>query len=152
MPDLDAAGFDEQDQSETFDEDNTNDMDRGPGEEAEQFEDLVDVFDATSAIGDDDDEDGLIAEDLDDDEIIALADAEDIDDDDRALRGVDETDDLDGIAVRASEEVELEYAGDLNEQAGARSAAQDLESDYLSDEDLDDIADADADEGGNARA
>lgn len=148
MADLDADAFDEQDQSEVFDEDNTNDMDRGPGEEAEQFEDLVQLLDATSAVGDDDD-DGLIAEDLDDDQIIALADDDDIDDDDLALRGIDESDEADGVTRRASEEVELEYAGDLNEIAGARSAAQELESDTVSDDDLKDLDYADED--GHAR-
>jgi hypothetical protein len=150
MPDLDAAAFDEQDQSEVFDEDNTNDMDRGPGEEAEQFEDLVELFDVTSAVGDDDDDDGLIAEDLDDDQIIALADDGDIDDDASALSGLDDSEDPDGRVRPASDEVELEYVRDLDEIAVARSAAQDLEAASLSDEEQDDFEAAE--EGGDARA
>jgi hypothetical protein len=157
MADLDAE-FDEQDQSEVFDEDNTNDVDRGPGEEAEQFEDLVDVYDATSAVGDDDDEDALIGDELDDADIVASArdnddDDDDLEDDDLARRDdvmfdqeedisdfadvdAEDPDDVDEIAALASDEVELEYSGDLDDRAGAASAAQTLEAENLSDEDL----------------
>lgn len=167
MPDLDA-GFDEQDQSEVFDEDNTNDADRGPGEEAEQFEDLVDVFDVTRAVGDDDDE-ALIGDEMDDEEIVALAsddDDDDIEDDDlrdRDAASFDEEDELtdvvdlggedpdetDGVADLEDGEVELEYVGDLTDLAGARSAAQSLEAGDLSDEDLKELDYAD--ERGDAR-
>ena len=151
MSDLDAA-YDEQDQSEVFDEDNTNDVDRGPGEEAEQLEDLVDVFDVTTAVGDADDDDALIGDEMDDEEIISSStdeDSEDLEDDDLAPRDEDtfnEEEDLTGIndgedpdleiAAHAGDEVELEYVGDLNDLEGATSAAQDLESDTLSDADL----------------
>ena len=151
MSDLDAA-YDEQDQSEVFDEDNTNDVDRGPGEEAEQLEDLVDVFDVTTAVGDADDDDALIGDEMDDEEIISSStdeDSEDLEDDDLAPRDevtFNEEEDLTGIndgedpdleiAAHAGDEVELEYVGDLNDLEGATSAAQDLESDTLSDADL----------------
>jgi hypothetical protein len=152
MADLDA--YDEQDQSEVFDEDNTNDMDRGPGEEAEQLEDLVDVFDVTRAVGDVDDNDALIGDEMDDEDIVSSAidnddDDDDLEDDDLAPRSEemfneeeDLTDVNDGedpdleIAAHAGDEVELEYVGDLNDLEGASSAAQDLESDNLSDADL----------------
>lgn len=154
MADPDA--FDEQDQSETFDEDNTNPQERGPGEEAEQFEDLVELFDVTSAVGDSDDEDALIGEEMEDADIVSSAiddDEDDLEDDDLARRhedrfneeddvaGVNDGEDLDDleIAARALDEVELEYVGDLNDLAGAASAAQDLESDNLSDQDLRDL-------------
>jgi hypothetical protein len=133
MPDLEEA-FDEQDQSEVFDEDNTNDMDRGPGEEAEQFEDLVDVMDVTTAVGDDDDDDGLIGEEMEDEDIVSVASDED---DDEGLRGFDaEQDAAEGDAADDPDEVELVYMGDLDERGGAASAGQALESDSLSDEDL----------------
>ena len=155
MADLDAA-FDEQDQSEIFDEDNTNPADRGPGEEAEQLEDLLDVYDVTTAVGDADDDDALIGDEMDDDEIIAAADeddADDLEDDDLVSRdeamfdreedltnvsdvGDEDFDDVDEIAALEPDEVELEYVGDLNDLEGAASAAQSLESDNLSDQDL----------------
>lgn len=155
--DLDS-GFDDQDQSEVFDEDNTNPTERGPGEEAEQLEDLDDVFDVTSAVGDADEDEGEIAEDLDDAEIVARArdqdeDDDDLEDDDLRRRdeiefadeeGLDDMadvdeldlDEVDAVAGREADEVELEYAGDLNDRAGARSAAQSVEADTLSDADL----------------
>ena len=162
MSDLDA-GYDPQDQSEVYDEDNTNiDEMRDGGPDAEQFEVLVDVFDVTRASGDDDDDAALIAEDMDDEDIIALErdsdqDDADLEDDDLVAREpgeLDEQEDLDdfadvtgedldevdGIATLADDEVELEYAGDLNDLAGAESAAQDLESTReLSNEDLEDL-------------
>jgi hypothetical protein len=150
MADLDA--FDEQDQSETFDEDNTNPQERGPGEEAEQFEDLVDVFDVTSAVGDSDDDDAQIGEEMEDADIVSSAvdnddDDDDLDEDDLARREPELRDgegdlseetgpDALEIAAHAADEVELEYVGDLNDLAGAASAAQGLESENLSDEDL----------------
>jgi hypothetical protein len=155
MTDLDAD-FDEQDQSEVFDEDNTNPTERGPGEDAEQFEDLLDVYDVTTAVGDDDDDEAAIGEEMDDDEIVAAAadeDDDDLEDDDLAARdgtsfheeddldaisdvGDEDLDELDGVAVLDGDEVELEYIGDLNDLEGASSAAQGLESDNLSDSDL----------------
>ncbi len=150
MPtDMDAG--DAQDQSEVFDEDNTNiDEMRDGGPDAEQFEDLVDVFDATTAVGDSDDDASLIGEELDDDEIIELEresdqDDADLEDDDLMARddvefdeeedleglgdvGSEDLDDVDGVAHVGSDEVELSYAGDLNDLAGAESGAQDLES------------------------
>lgn len=162
MSDLDA-GYDPQDQSEVYDEDNTNiDEQRDGGPDREQFEDLVDVFDVTRAEGDEDDDEALIGEDLDDEEIVALerdsdqGDA-DLEDDDILLRdsveldeeedllgmadvGDEDADEVDGIGELADDEVELEYAGDLNDLAGAESAAQDLESiRELSNEDLQDL-------------
>lgn len=155
MVDMDAE-FDDQDHSEIFDEENTNDADRGPGEDAEQFEDLVDVYDVTSAVGDDDDDEGLIGEDMDDEEIVAAArdDAgDDFEDDDLVPREAgsfqseDELDDIvdvddvdvddrDRVNRPRKGEVELQYAGDLADFANAASSARDLESESLSDADL----------------
>jgi hypothetical protein len=155
-PDTDV---DEQDQSEAFDEENTNLDDRDPeGEDAEQPEDLVDVYDSTSREGDADEDETQIGDDLDDDQIVASArDGDDDDDDledDDLVRGDQDTlhaedgqddisdvddddpDAVDGVDARQSDEVELEYVGDLNDLEGAASAAQSLEASALSDRDL----------------
>ncbi len=157
---VDASDMDEQDVAEVFDEDNTNieSMRQGGAEDAEQFEDLVDVYDVTTRVGDRDDDESVIGEDLDDDEIVAAAgdeddDDEDLEDDDLALRdpdaydaeedlddvadaGDEDLDDADGVAALQGDEVSLEYAGDLNDLEGASSSLADLESDSLSDNDL----------------
>jgi hypothetical protein len=151
---------DEQDLAEVFDEDNTNTESQrlGGAEDGEQAEDLVDLFDVTKAVGDADDEDALIGEDLDDDEIIDLARQGDDDEDDEeqtdedTLRGPepDDEDDADLIASLSRDDddliddvdrpprndVNLTFVGDMNDVAGAHSAAQRYESKTLSDEDL----------------
>ena len=160
MADPAEADYDAQDGAEVFDEDNTNIESERHGDkgDAEQFEDLVDVFDVTTAVGDEDDDEAVIGEDLDDDEIVAAAsdeddDDDDLEDDDLASRdavkfhseetlddvtdvGDEDPDDVDEIDKEEPDEVELEYAGDLNDVEGATSSAADLESDSLSDEDL----------------
>jgi hypothetical protein len=157
--DLDTD-VDAQDLAEVFDEDTTNTESQrlGGAEDGEQVEDLVDLFDVTKAVGDADDEDALIGDDLDDDEIIDLARQGDGDEDDEedtdedTLRGPepddeddadlidsldDEDDDLvDGVDRPPRNDVELTFAGDLNDVAGAQSAAQRYESKTLSDDDL----------------
>jgi hypothetical protein len=157
--DLDAY-VDEQDLAEVFDEDNTNTESQrlGGAEDGEQPEDLVDLFDVTKAVGDSDDDDALIAEDLDDDEIVDLAREDDDDDDDEdetdedtlrgpepddeddadLIAGLDEDDDdvVDGVDAPPPSDVDLTFVGDLNDVAGAHSAAQRYESNRLSDEDL----------------
>jgi hypothetical protein len=65
MTDIDN-GWDEQDGAETTDEDVV-----GRDSEMRTFEEAPDVLDITQADGDADDDDALIAEALDDDEIIA---------------------------------------------------------------------------------
>jgi len=151
---------DAQDLAEVFDEDNTNTESQrlGGAEDGEQVEDLVDLFDVTTAVGDADDEDALIGDDLDDDEIIDLAQQGDDDGDDEertdedTLRGPepadaddadlvaslsdDDEDLVDGVDRPPREDVSLTFAGDLNDVAGAHSAAQRYESKTLSDEDL----------------
>ena len=157
VPDLDSD-VDAQDLAEVFDEDNTN-LDEPRTwrtEDAEQLETLPDVYDVISAVGDRDDDEARIGEEMDDDEIIAaeedseLADREDdelatrdaeafadeSDLDDPADPGAYDPDDLDGVAEFSPDEVELEYVGDLTDLAHARSAAQPMESRRLSDEDL----------------
>ncbi len=158
--DLPDTDFDEQDVAEVFDEDNTN-LDSvlySGRENPETADELPDVYDATTAAGDDDDEAGLIGDDLDDDEIVALErdsdqDGADLEDDvlyareqeqlhpderldDMADVGDEDADVTDAIDARAPDEIELEYAGDLNDLEGAESSARDLESARLSDRDL----------------
>ena len=132
----DAGDFDDQDQSEVFDEDNTN-LDEARifgGEDVETLEELPDVFDVTTALGDEDDDEALIGEDLDDQQIIDLE--QDLDDEDDK----DQDPDLvDGISASSPDEVELEYVGDLTDVAHARSGAQPFESKRLSDADLRDL-------------
>jgi hypothetical protein len=158
-----TSDIDAQDVAEVFDEDNTNiESERQNGaEDNEQLEDLVDVFDVTTRVGDRSDEEGAIGEDMDDDEIIAAATDEDVDDqdledDDLALRdpdeydsekdlddtadiGAEDLDDVDGIDALDPDEVELEYDGDLANVENATSSAADMESDTLSDDDLRDL-------------
>ena len=148
MADPDTA-VDEQDQSEVFDEENTNLEDRPAGrDDAEQFEDLVDVFDVTARAGDadEDDDDDRVGEDMDDDEIVARG--RDEVDDDNADDDEDDLSDPDGLALGSErdgpdadagdDEVELVYAGDLNDVAGAASGAQSLEAGDRSDDESDD--------------
>ncbi len=109
--------FDEQDQAEVFDEDNFS-LDGAGDASAEfrTFEEIPDVYDVTQAVGDADDDAGLIAEDLDDAEIIDLqsdTDAADIEDDELATRMADQfdeedTDDDDATDVRLDEESSLD--------------------------------------------
>lgn len=78
--------FDAQDTAEAFDEDNLMlDGDGVHRDDRLTFEELPEVLDVTTAAGDGDDDTALIAEELDDDEVIALAedaDSADIEDDD----------------------------------------------------------------------
>jgi hypothetical protein len=152
---------DAQDLAEVFDEDNTNTESQrlGGAEDGEQPEDLVDLFDVTKAVGDSDDDEALIGEDLDDDEIIDLArqdddgrDDEDFETGEDSLRGpepddeddadliaglsADDDDLIDGVDKPPRNDVNLTFVGDLNDVAGAHSAAQRYESKTLSDEDL----------------
>ncbi len=157
---VDTPEHDDQDVAEAFDEDNTNIESRrqGGAEDAEQFEDIPDVYDVTSKVGDRDDEDAEIGEDMDDDEIVDSAENDDDDDeedddlkarhgeggaaedpDDEADLGEEDPDLTDAIDAKNPHEVELSYAGDLTDLAGASSSAADMESDTLSDDDLQDL-------------
>ena len=157
---VDVPESDDQDVAEVFDEDNTNieSHRQGRADDALQFEDIPDVYDVTTKVGDDDDDEGEIGEDMDDDEIVAAsADGDEDDEEDDDLKGRfgeggsaedpdDENDlgpndpDLDDDIDKADpHEVELTYAGDLMDVAGAGSSAADMESDALSDDDLRDL-------------
>jgi len=131
MPTDLEGDWDGQDQSEVFDEDNQS-LDGAGDMDAEMrtFEEMPDVLDVTSAVGDSDDDAALIAEELDDDEIIELeADGElaDFEDDELAARMPKELDD-DSIDVMGTEEVYL------SEEAGLdiRDEVDEVESDEAS--------------------
>jgi hypothetical protein len=144
-PELDRPDpiLDEQDVAEAFDEDATAGDDRLLRERP-TFEELPEVFDATRAVGDSDDEDALIGDDMDDDEIIASeedGDNDDLEDDDLLRRTPEHyrAAALDDDDEEADDEVELAYMGDLENVDAAGFAATDLESDELSDEDLEEL-------------
>jgi hypothetical protein len=183
-----SGDWDDQTQSETFDED-TQALDEqgGPAAEMKTFEEMPDVRDYTAAAGDasDDDDPDPIGEELDDDEIIELEaqsdqDAADIEDDDLQMRdgeafsddalrdddvqklsldgewGLDAQDEGDLRAKDDSEfamgeapadDAELEFVGGdvdgFTDLDGDTSAV--MESDRLSDEDLDALGYQDGD-------
>jgi hypothetical protein len=140
QPDIDSDdGRDNQDIAEVFDEDNldSDSMRLAKDDEELNFDNMPDVYDATSADGDEEDDDGLIGDDLSDDEIVEFSrqalDESDDDDEDEDFRASEDLEDDDPIE---SDEVDLSYAGDLNTAAGAHSGAQRYESRNLSDDDL----------------
>lgn len=141
-------GADAQDIAEVFDEDNLDGDARrfARADEELNFDDMPDVYDATRAKGDEDDEEGLIGEDLDDADLVELvsserdeSDEEDEEDFHSAAGVSDEDEDEEA----EPEEVGLTYAGDLNTAPGAHSAAQRYESRTLSDDDLEELGYAD---------
>jgi hypothetical protein len=138
MPDLDNPA-DEQDQSEAFDEDNFDAEDAGAAtNEFKTFEELPEVLDVTQAEGDAD-EDEFDEDDLDlDDELSADGVEPEAD----PLFGADaaRVSDQDlGADDPASDEVELVYAGLMEDVRGAQASAAHWESKRLSDDDLDDL-------------
>lgn len=155
MPD--TPELDGQDLAEVWDEDNQSpDSDRIAGRDGLTFEDMPSLFDATRAVGDEDDDEALIGEDLEDSEIVELAldddeDDDDLEDDDLRADSADayddedadpldlgeDVDDRDGVARLGADEVELESSGDLADTRGAHSGAPRYESSRLSDEDID---------------
>jgi hypothetical protein len=131
--------FEPQDQAETFDEDNTVGAgDDIPPAEMRTFEEMPTVHDETSALGDADDDQALIAEDLDDDEIVALArdeqDGLSRDSDNPQVRAAEQ----DAGPREGADEPTLIDAGGLS---GAPEDADlsDLESTRLDDADLQDL-------------
>ncbi len=132
---------DEQDQSEVFDEDMTDDVDSGPNQhEMKTFEELPDVLDVTRRAGDAGDDETLDEEEFTEDSI----DDEDIEEDAYAL-GADtlnvSADDYGVEEVEAApDEVELSYEGDIDNRRGAQSSAAHFETRReLSEEDLEEL-------------
>lgn len=146
MPEVDIDGYDEQDQSEVFDEDNLDEADAGaPSNEFKVFEELPDVLDVTHADGDEDEE--LFSEDEDDpedeeDEVIRTDGYDDND--------LDEPTDLDalqGVDDQESDEAPLVYVGDVDNLRGAQSSAAHFETrGQLADDDVEALGYADDEE------
>ncbi len=151
MTDADVD-FDPQDGAEVLDETNLTE----DGVDSVTFEEIDDdhVADLTQLIGDADEDE---VEALDEDELTEAdldATDEDLEEDEdsptevsdfiaaeqQALQELDDLDEVDGVAALETDEVELEYAGDLMDIAGAESGAPGLESDgELSDADLEEL-------------
>ncbi|AQR63414.1 hypothetical protein BZG35_07395 [Brevundimonas sp. LM2] len=138
MTDSDS-GRDDQDQSETFDEDNIDASETGGvTNEFKTFEEMPDVLDVTSADGDADEEDfdeddADLEEDLGADGVEPEADAQ---------YGADGTriNEIDlGADTPGNGEVELVYAGLMEDVQGAQASAGHWESKTLSDDDIEDL-------------
>lgn len=157
-PEFDASDpdFEGQDMAEVWDEDNQDSDTRrvAAADEELSFDTLPDVYDATKRVGDDDDDDALIGEEMDDEDIVELSaqdDDADADDDDYRLMSAEAFDDEDedeldtdedefsldrDVARLSPDEVDLEDAGDLNNSQGALGSAKRYESSRLSDEEI----------------
>jgi hypothetical protein len=162
--DTSDADFDPQDQAEVFDEDNYS-LDGSGDASAEMMtlEELPEVYDVTTALGDRDVDDVLTAEDadeIDEEELQALGDDLDYDDeaeDDRLDDGVEDEpydnelladddadpDAADGVLGPEYADAPLEYVESTDEallSTNAGRAAQHLESrGQLSNEDLEEL-------------
>ena len=162
--DTSDADFDSQDQAEVFDEDNYS-LDGAGDASADMMtlEELPDVYDVTTALGDRDVDEVLTAEDADEldeeelDEVGASLDYDDEGEDDRLDDDVedepyddvladadeDDLDEVDGVNALEGDEAELEYVEDTDtplETTNAGRAAQHMESrGELSDEDLEEL-------------
>lgn len=155
MPGLDGRqdlDGDEQDQSETFDEENFDAADPGfDVADMKTFEEIPEVLDVTAREGDADDNAALIAEELDDDDIIELElEAEEVDD--AALEGQADIDDADQGVLDLEGEVELLDAGDLSD-ASVRALKENryFESSRLDDDDIEDLGYSSSDGGARPR-
>ena len=152
MPEIDDNGPDDQDFSEVFDEDNFDEADAGaPSNEFRTFEELPEVLDVTRAEGDADSEDADDADGADadiDDELSATGVEPEADPlygtDSPRISEIDEG----GGEIRTHDEVELVYAGLMEDVRGAQASAAHWEAKRLSDDDIDDLGygpDGDAD-------
>jgi hypothetical protein len=163
-PDTDNPHFDEQDQSEVFDEDNyTLDGAGDATADMQTLEEIPDVYDVTSAVGDADDDAAAIGEELDDEEIAALeedAELADFEDDELAAR-MPEALEADGAGegledvpfdgepgpdaaerkpFRASaDEVELVFQDDVEDTPAEDAEPAVLEAEALSDDDVEEL-------------
>jgi hypothetical protein len=147
--------FDAQDLAEVWDEDNQAPDGMRMNDDQLNADTNPDVYDATRAVGDEDDDDAMIGEDMEDADIVELSlDGEDADleDDGYTLRQGDALDDEDDdeldfddddadmddkVARLSPGEVELEDAGDLGNAYHAEGSAKRFESSRLSDDQID---------------
>jgi hypothetical protein len=141
------SGFDDQDQSEAFDEEMTVGADRPPTTlEVRAFEDLPDVEDVTRAVGDRDDDEALALDaDEFDPELVGEADFEEDDELDYRAATSEHEDDLDGLGSDASDidppvsrtEIDgLDTVRDGAEAQGGEDDFTDFSARDVSDEDL----------------
>jgi len=140
MPDIDANGPDDQDFSEVFDEDNFDDADPGaPTNEFKTFEELPDVLDVTQADGDGD-EDAFDEDDIEGDDSLSASGVEPEADALYGADGVRLTEiDSGGGDIATHDEVELVYAGLMEDVKGAQASAAHWEAKRLSDDDIADL-------------
>ena len=150
--------FEDQDQSELFDEDRINPDDGASGPDMLTFEELPDEYDVTTALGDAEDNvardaDELGEEDLqaigEDDDALYDEDGEDdtLDDDfedepnENVLFDSEDLDEVDGVDEAEPDEAAIEYVGDTDTAMDARgSRARVYESSgELSNEDLQEL-------------
>lgn len=133
---VDTDGYDEQDQSEAFDE--THLDDEGDGDIP--FDLAPDVIDLTHADGDDD------LEEVDEDDLLSARGVDEDEDDNRLADAPDPTtgfddDDIDDpAAALEGDEVELAYTGAIDELRGAQASAAHFEPRAeLADDDVADL-------------
>jgi len=146
--------YDDQDQSEMFDEDRINPDEGTSGPDMLTFEELPDVFDVTSKVGDadvDEDETALDADELGEDDLEALSDADgedntladalEDDPEENELLDADDLQAIDGLDDLEEGEAEIEYVEDTDAVAGAApNRARVMESGgELSDADLQEL-------------
>ena len=137
MPEVDIDGYDEQDQSEVFDEDNLDPADAGaPTNEFRTFEEIPDVLDVTHADGDEDDDLDLAADadefSEEEDEVVRTDGYDDND-----LDEPTDLDDLQGVDDQAGDEAPLAYVGDVENLKGPQGSAAHFEPRReLSDDDV----------------
>lgn len=141
MPELDDYS-DDQEQSEVFDEDNFDESDaEAPLNEFKTFEELPDVLDVTSADGDGDEE-SLDETDIEADAEESLS-ASGVEPEADELYGVDGARlteiDAGGGDLQTHDEVELVYAGLMEDVRGAQASAAHWEAKRLSDDDIADL-------------
>ncbi len=140
MTPTDSYDIDAQDQAEVFDEDNY-DGSGGNSGEMMTLEEMPDVYDVTSAVGDSDDDAAAIGEELDDEEIIDLereGDMADLEDDELAARTPEAYDEEDDEAN------EFEVSDDLGEGAANAGARDEAEIEFTGD--VDGVTDPDDDD------
>lgn len=134
MPEIDNT-HDDQEQSETFDETHIDDE----GEGDLMLDEAGGVLDVTQADGDADEE-AFDEDDIDLEDSLAL---DGIEAEADALLGVDtaRVSEIDGESngLSAPDEVELVYAGLMENERGAQASAAHWESKRLSDDDIEDL-------------
>lgn len=160
----DLPDYDAQDQAEVFDEDIMGDEGLGPSAEMRVFEELPDVYDVTTRIGDADVAGGAAAQDadeIDDDEL----DETDLDDDDgedddaldddledepednEVFDDDDEDlDEVDGVDDLADDEVEIVSLSDVEDADSVETTADYEAGGELLEEDVEELGYAEEEE------